>query len=113
MAERAAQIIDADLELMVTGVVLAETAYVLTSVYEVPRQAVVEHLIRVIRKRNIALFGVDKNAAIHSLMLCRASGRVSFADAMIWAAARSAGAATVYSFDRRFPNEGLDVRQSP
>jgi len=41
-----------------------------------------------------------------------ASARVSFADAMLWAAARSAGAATrVYTLDARFPASGIDVRR--
>ena len=39
-------------------------------------------------------------------MLCRPSGRVSFADALVWAAARSQTDASVYSLDERFPDEG-------
>lgn len=37
------------------------------------------------------------------------SRRVSFADALIWAAAR-AGKATVFTLDERFPREGIAVR---
>ena len=41
-----------------------------------------------------------------------ASARVSFADAMLWAVARSAGAAArVYTLDARFPASGIDVRR--
>jgi len=36
---------------------------------------------------------------------------VSFADAMIWAAARSTRAEAVYSFDDRFPELGVEVRR--
>jgi hypothetical protein len=32
---------------------------------------------------------------------------------MVWAAARSAGAAVVYSLDERFPADGLEVQQAP
>lgn len=43
--------------------------------------------------------------------MCRPSGRVSFGDAMVWAAARSAGVEVVYTFDRRFPSVGIEVRR--
>ena len=110
MAERAALILDGDSALTLTDVVLTEIAYVLTSVYRVQRDVVVDHLTNLIRKRNISILGLDKEIVIRALLLCRPSGRVSFADAMIWAAARSAGAKVLYSFDERFPSDGLEVR---
>ncbi len=112
MAEQAALILDGEPELLVTDVALTETAYVLTSVYQVPRDVVVDRLILLAQKRNIALHGLDKPTVIRALLFCRPSERVSFGDAMIWSAARSAGASVVYSFDRRFPAEGLDVRRA-
>jgi predicted nucleic acid-binding protein len=54
---------------------------------------------------------LDKGAVIQGLLLCRSSKRVSFADAMVWAAARSAGAEAVYSFDERFPAGGIAIRR--
>ena len=111
LAEKAAQIIDGDEHLQVTDVVLAETAYVLTSVYGVSRSVVVDHLIAFLQKENISPFALDKGLALQALLLCRPSGRVSFADAMVWAAARSSGGSVVYSLDERFPEEGLWVRQ--
>lgn len=112
MAEQAARIIDRDADLQVTDVVLVETAYVLTSVYQIPRDVVVDHLVAFIQKRNVTPYGLDKGTVIQGLLLCRPSGRVSFADAMVWAAARSAGARIVYSFDDRFPADGVEVRRS-
>lgn len=111
LAARAEQIIDREPDLQVTDVVLAETAHVLASVYEVPRDEIVDHLIAFIRKRNITPFGLDKNLVIQGLLLCRPSGRVSVADAMIWTAARSSGHGTVYSFDKRFPHDGINIRR--
>ena len=111
LAEKAAQIIDGVDNLSITDVVLAETAYVLTSIYRVPRDVVVDHLIAFLQKENVLPFALDKSLVLHALLLCRRSGRVSFADAMLWAAARSAGAKVVYSFDERFPEDDLDVRQ--
>jgi len=113
MAAQAARIIDSGVQVTLTDTVLVETAYVLTTVYRFPRHAVVNALIELVRKRNVALFGLDLSTVIDGLLLCRPSGRVSFADAMIWAAARTAGARIVYSFDARFPSAGVDVRRAP
>ncbi|MDP3064034.1 MAG: PIN domain-containing protein [Chloroflexota bacterium] len=112
LAEQAARIIDSEDGLQITDVVVAETAYVLTSVYQAPRAAVVDHLIAFLQKENISPFGLDKGLVLQALLICRPSGRVSFADAMVWAAARSAGGGVVYSLDERFPEDGLEVRRS-
>ncbi len=112
-AEKAAQVIDGEESLYITDVVLVETAYVLTSVYGISRKVVVDHLIALLQKENISLFALDKGRVLQALLLCRPSGRVSFADSMIWAAARSSGNAVVYSLDERFPQDGIEVRQKP
>lgn len=111
MLPAARRIVDETESLVLTGVVLAETAFVLQSFYRVPRQHIVDTLVELLRKSNLRTHGMDKDVVIHAVLLCRPSGRVSFADAMLWAAARSVGAAsTVYSFDERFPAEGVEVR---
>lgn len=112
LAERAAQVIDQVKDLQVSDVVIAETAYVLTSVYKVPREAVVDYLILFLQKSNIQPFALDKDFLLQALLLCRPSGRVSFADALVWAAAQSTGAKVVYSMDERFPRQGVEVRTS-
>ena len=111
LAEQAAEIIDWDENLKITDVVLVETAYVLTSVYEIAREVVVDHLITFIQKKNISPFYMEKSLVLQALLLCRPSGRVSFADAMVWAAARSAGSKIIYSMDERFPADGVEIRQ--
>lgn len=111
LADQAARTIDEEEDLQVTDVVVAETAYVLTSVYQAPRGAVVDHLVAFLQKENISIFGLDKGLVLHGLLLCRPSGRISFADAMVWAAARSSGARVVYSLDERFPEDGLEIRR--
>lgn len=105
--------IDSIEELEISGIALAETAFVLISVYQVPRERTSDLLLDLVRKENISLTGLTKDLAILGLMMCRPSGRVSFADALIWAAARSSRAEVVYSFDQRFPNDGLEVRSRP
>jgi len=112
MAEQAARIIDGQQELQVSDVTLVETAYVLTSVYGVLRDIVVDHLIAFLQKENISPLGLDKGLVLQALLLCRPSGRISFADAMIWAAARSANIGIVYSMDERFPGDGLEIRRT-
>jgi len=111
LAARAARIIDEGRELAVTDVVIAEAAYVLSAVYRVSRDALVDGLVGFLQKRNVATLRLDKGAVIQALLLCRPSKRVSFADAMIWAAARSTRAEAVYSFDERFPEMGVEVRR--
>jgi predicted nucleic acid-binding protein len=111
LARRAASVIDEEDGLQLTDVVLAETAYVLSSVYRVPREAVVDHLIAFLQKQNIEVFGMDKSVVLQALLLCRPSGRVSYADALVWAAAQSTQEKTVYSLDERFPGDGIEVRR--
>ena len=111
LAEKAARIIDGEEQLQITDVVLAETAYVLTSVYMIPRNVVVDHLIAFLQKENISPFALDKGLVLQAMLLCKPSGRVSFADAMVWAAARSSVSKVVYSLDERFPEDGLEVRR--
>jgi predicted nucleic-acid-binding protein len=110
MAERAQRLIESDTELNVTETALIETSYVLLRTYGLARAEIVDLLIDLLQRRNIAVHQMDKRMVITALLLCRPSGRVSFGDALIWAAARGAGAATVYSFDRRFPADGLELR---
>ena len=111
LSEQAARIIDSTEDLQITDVVLAETAYVLTSVYQVRRDIVVDHLIAFLQKQNVTLFALDKGLVLQALLLCRSSKRISFADALVWAAARSSGSKVVYSLDERFPKDGLEVRR--
>ena len=109
LAERAAGILDGVQDLLIPPVVLAEAAYVLTSVYGVERKTVVDVLVEFIQKENIHPLGLDKAAVAEGLLLCRPSRRVSFADALVWAHARCAGVPRIYTFDRRFPDREVSL----
>lgn len=111
LAQAAAVIIDSDEELLLSGVVVAETAYVLMDVYETPRADVVDALISLVQKENIRPWEFDKAGMMRALLLCRPSNRVSFADAMVWAAASTTHSRAVYTFDARFPSDGIVVRR--
>jgi predicted nucleic acid-binding protein len=110
LADRAAAILDGEADLGVTDVVIVETAYVLLSVYEVSRQEVVDHLIALLRKRNVHPIGLAGDRVLEALLLCRPSGRISFADAMTWAAARERKIPRIYTFDGRFPENGVELK---
>ena len=105
-------IIDGDQGIQVNGVVLAEVGYVLTSLYRLSRAAVVDQLVDFLGKRNIDTLDLDKAIVQQALLLCRPSGRVSFADALTWAAALRTDHKVVYTLDERFPSDGIEVRRS-
>ncbi len=109
MAETAAEIIDTGRPLIVSEVVLAESAYVLSSVYGVPRAAVVDALSAFVQRHNIRLLNLPKPLTLEALSLCRDSGRHSFTDALLWAEARNSATPVVYTFDARFPATGVDL----
>jgi predicted nucleic acid-binding protein len=109
--ERAKAVIDGTEPLHITDVVIAEIAFVLGSFYRFPRATVVDCLIDFLQKENIVAHDRDKGTVTLALMLCRPSGRVSFPDALLWAAARSVDTGLVYTFDRRFPSGGIEVRE--
>ncbi len=113
LAAQAERIIDGTEELRLTGVVLAETAHVLGRVYQIPRATIVDLLIDFLHAENVTVDGPAKNTVIQGLLLCRPSGRVSFADALIWATIRTTDTRVVYTFDTRFPADGVEVRQGP
>ncbi len=113
LSARAAAIIEGETTLFLTGGTIAEIAHVLTKVYGVPRGATLDALLSVIQRHNIQTHTLDKGIVMQALELCRPSGRVSFADALLWAAARSAGSSTIYTFDERFPAEAITLRREP
>lgn len=107
----AARLVDGESDLGISLVGLAETAFVLSRIYDVPREEVVDGLVGLLRKRNVAVLGADKNLVASALLLCRPSGRVNYADALINADARAHAVERLYTFDERFPAEGLEIEQ--
>ncbi len=107
----AQRLLDGEAEIAVSLVAVAETAFVLARNYGVPREEVVDNLVGLLRKRNVQVIGVDKSLAAAALLMCRPSGRVSFADALIDADTREHGVSTMYTFDEQFAAEGLAVRE--
>lgn len=108
LAEKAAQVLDGEETLGITEVALVETAYALESVYGVPRKEVVDALLALLQKENLKAVSGDKDLWMRALLLCRRR-RVSFGDALIWAAALASGVRRVYTLDARFPEEEIAV----
>jgi len=105
----ASALIDSNQRLHLSVVALSETAFVLERTLRVPREEVVDSLMHFVRLDNITVVDVDSNYLHEALMMCRPSRRVSFADALIWAVARSRGGRSIYSFDRRFPKDSIHL----
>lgn len=95
-------------ELVVTDVVVAETAHVLMSYYGASRSEVVDHLLALLHRDNLEVLDLPKEVVLGALAKCQPSGRVSIPDALIWSAAR-AGNLPVYTLDRRFPADAVTV----
>jgi predicted nucleic acid-binding protein len=92
-------------------VTLAEVGLVLTKFYKVDRARAVDALIDFLNRENIGTHEIRTELAIQALQLCRPSGRVNFADALLWAVARAAPLARVWTFDEKFPKDGIKVQQ--
>lgn len=108
MARQSAWLIDGADDLLISDVVIAEATHVLTSYYGASRAEVVDHLTLLLQKDNVDTLNRPKELVLSALAKSRPSRRVSIPDALIWAAARAENL-PVYTFDRRFPTEGITV----
>jgi predicted nucleic acid-binding protein len=111
MAERAAAVIDSEQLLIISELILVESAYVLASVYQTPRADLVDALMEFVQKANIRMAHLPKPIVLDALRLCQNSKRHSFADALLWAEAFSSEYQRIYTFDARFPSGGIEIRQ--
>lgn len=111
LAARATALIESDRYLSVSVVTVAEIGFVLTNTYRIERARVIDALIDLLNRENIDTYEVPTEIAIQALRFCRPSGRVNFADAMLWSVARSTAPARVWTFDRRFPEDGIERRE--
>jgi predicted nucleic acid-binding protein len=97
MAARATTFLQAEEELLLTDLIVADTVYVLESFYEAPRAQVAEAI------RSLLAFG--SVVTVDSALLLRAvevyeTERIDFAEAYLVACAESTGVNRVASFDR-------------
>lgn len=108
MAEQAARLLDSEEMFVLSEMALLEAAHVLGTVYKVPRPVLVDALVAFVQKSNLRLATLPKARVLEALHLCRDSKRYSLADAMLWTQAREMRVERVYTFDRRFPTQGIN-----
>jgi predicted nucleic acid-binding protein len=108
-AARAARLIDGDAEIAISLLVLAETAHVLRSFYRLPRADVVDALIELVTKANVAPLEISKPDVVDALVRARAFESSPVTDALIAATARAHTATPVYTFDEKFGRLGVSV----
>src|SRR6266511_3449456 len=82
--QRAGHLIEGDTPLRISVVVLAEVGFVLTKFYRLERGLAVDTLIELLNRENIEVHELENDLAVQALLLCRPSGRVNFADALLW-----------------------------
>ena len=111
LAARATALIESDRHLSLSVVTVAEIAFVLATTYRIERARVVDALIDLLNRENVDTYEVPTEIAIQALRFCRPSGSVNFADAMLWSVARSTAPVRVWTFDRRFPEDGIERRE--
>jgi predicted nucleic acid-binding protein len=108
-ADRAVALIDGEAQIGISVVALAETAHVLRSFYRMPRPDLVDVLIELMTKANVAPLEVSKSDVIDALVRARAFESSTITDALIAASARVYGALPVFTFDRKFGRLGAAV----
>lgn len=109
LAHRARALLDDSDAVGVPVVVLLETGHVLRTQYGVSRADVLEVLIELVTRANVELLGLPKEVALGALARARQLPDAPFADALIAATAREAGAASLASFDRGMRRHGIDI----
>lgn len=107
-ARAAERIIDSD-DLVASCLVLSEVAYVLRSGYSYSRTQILQALIEFLLRDNVELVDVPKRFAAAALARALEVPGLSFGDALILAQMRWSGHAEIYSFDKRFRDQGIMV----
>ena len=71
LAQSVTDIIDVEQELWITDVVLTEASYVLSSVYQLTRELIVDQLIEFVQKQNVIVYAINKGLVVQALLMCR------------------------------------------
>lgn len=100
MADRASAYLQTESELLLTDLVVAETVYVLESVYETPRQQVAEAMRSLVAL--VSVITVDPALLLRTLEIYETDG-IDFAESYLVACAETTGVSRVASFDRAWP----------
>jgi predicted nucleic-acid-binding protein len=110
MAERATAYLGRAHELLLTDVIVAETVYVLGSVYKTPRDQVAEAMRSLLASASTVT--VDPAVLLRAIEVYE-TDRIDFAEAYLVACAESTGVGKVASFDRSIDRVGTVERIEP
>jgi predicted nucleic acid-binding protein len=108
-AARAAALIDGSDAVAISLVALVETAHVLRTQYGISRADILDTLVELLTRHNISVLGMPKGDVLTGLIGAKAISDSPIADALIAAAAKSAAALPLYSFDKDMPRHGVPV----
>lgn len=108
-AARAAAVIEDETEVGISILVIAETAHVLRSAYQLSRADVLDALIEFVSRANLHTLELGKAEVIDALVRARAFASSPLQDALIAASCRTFGALPVSTFDERFGRLGAPV----
>lgn len=111
-ADIAERIIESE-DLFVNSVILSECGYILTKLYNYPRDTVIDTLISFLARENVAMSDLPAELAAEALLRCKGSGRVSFGDALIIASMRACGATEIFAFDKWLGTPDIRTLHSP
>ena len=110
MAARATAALEAETDLLLVDLVVAECVYVLESFYEVPRPRVAELIRAVIAFPSIRT--VDPQSLLRALEIYEID-RLDFAEAYLVTHAEATGVGTVLSFDKSIDRVAGATRREP
>ena len=110
MAARATGYLEAESELLLTDLVVAETVYVLESFYDVPRKQVAEAMRSLVGFSSVVT--VDPALLLRTLEIYETHG-LDFAESYLVACAETTGVNRVASFDRSIDRVGTVDRIEP
>jgi predicted nucleic-acid-binding protein len=97
VAARATAYLQAEPELFLADLIVAETIYVLESFYETPRVRIAQVVRSLLAFRSIAV--VDRDVLLRAVEVYE-TDRLDFAEAYLVACAESTGVGRIASFDR-------------
>lgn len=108
-AIRAARLMDSDIEVGVSLIVLLETAHVLRTQYGVARADVLDKVVELLTRSNVTTLGAPKPEVLDALVRARSIAGSPIPDAFVVLVSRLAGAVPIYSFDATLHRHGAPV----
>jgi len=110
-ARRAAALIDAETEIGISPVAVAECAHVLRTQYHVDQGDILDSLIGLVQRANVRVLGMRSDLLLGVLVRARQLPGRPIPDAFIVAASLAADALPLATFDRGQGRYGIAIRE--